>query len=122
MFLLNRAAFDILKAEIERLCTNHPAGQVQREIAVKRLEKLCSRTGAPLTLPQLRNLVDDLFPDFSEKVLKQAAKANCPPSPTWGRIKVGAIAIASLAGGIWFLNLPYPMIRYPVARQWSPKG
>lgn len=116
MFLLNRAAFDILKAEIERICANRPAGQVQQEIALKRLEKLCSRTGTPLTLPELRNTLDDLFPDFSEPVLKRAAHANCPPSPIWGRVKFAAIAITGIVGGVWFLNLPYPMIRYPVAR------
>jgi hypothetical protein len=116
MFLLNRAAFDILKAEIERRCANHPAGQIQQEMALKRLEKLCTRTGTPLTLPQLHNTLDDLFPDFSKAVLKQAAKANQPPSPVLGRLTFAAIALAGLAGSVWFLNLPYPMIRYPVAR------
>jgi len=113
---LSQAAFDILKAEIQRRCANNPAGQVQQEIALKRLEKLRSRRGEPFTLAQLRDTLNDLFPDFDEKVLQRAAKANCPPSPVWGRLKVGAIALASITGGIWFLNLPYPMIRYPVAK------
>jgi hypothetical protein len=49
-------------------------------------------------------------------VLKTAARANLPPSPSWNLIKFAAIAFAGTAGTIWFLNLPFPMIRYPVAR------
>lgn len=116
MFLLNRSAFDILKAEIQRRCAKDPAGQIQQEIALKRLEKLCTRTGTPLTLPQLRDTLDDLFPDFSEKVLQRAARANRPPSRLLSRLTFATIAVAGVAGGVWFLNLPYPMIRYPVAR------
>jgi len=115
MFCLNQSAFDILKAEIQRRCAKHPAGQVQQDIAIKRLEKWRQRSGEPLTLVQLRETLNDLFPDFDEQVLKRAAKANRPASPVWGRLKFATIAIVSLTGGIWFLNLPYPMIRYPVA-------
>ncbi|MDX2230867.1 MAG: hypothetical protein NW220_14600 [Leptolyngbyaceae cyanobacterium bins.349] len=117
MSCLNQSAFDILKAEIQRRCASSPAGNVQQEIALRRLEKLRSRQGAPLTLDQLRDTLSDLFPDFDEKVLKRAAKANCPPVATgWHRVKWVAIAIAGITGGIWVLNLPYPMIRYPVAQ------
>lgn len=115
---LSQAAFDILKAEIQRRCANDPVGKVQQEIAVKRLVKLQARNGKPLTYSELRETLDDLFPDFDEQVLKRAAKANCPPTsmPVWNRLKFAAIAVAGITGGVWFLNLPYPMIRYPVAR------
>ncbi|WP_421657310.1 hypothetical protein [Leptothermofonsia sp. ETS-13] len=115
MYRLNKRAFEILKAEVLKY-GNDFAVQVQREIALKRWEKLRNQQGTPLTFEELRDTVDDLFPDFSEKVLKAAARANRPASPAWSLLKLGAIAIAGTAGTIWFLNLPFPMIRYPVAR------
>ncbi|MGQ9871285.1 hypothetical protein [Leptodesmis sp.] len=54
--------------------------------------------------------MNDPFPNFSPSVLQQAARANHPPSPFWNRLKVGTIALTSLVGGVWFLNLPYPLI------------
>ncbi|MBL1175374.1 hypothetical protein [Pantanalinema sp. GBBB05] len=113
---LNQRAFDLLQAEVQRLATNDIAGQVQQEIALKRLERLRSQTGDPADLEELQDLVSDLFPNFSRKVLKQAAAANQPPSPVWGWIKFSTIALTTVVGGIWFVNLPFPMIRYPVAR------
>ena len=116
MVRLNKKAFEILNAELQRLNTNDMASRVQHQIVLKRLEKLRLQTGTPLTESELRDSLDDLFPNFNPKVLKQAAKANRPPSTLWNSIKFGAIAVGGIAGGIWFLNLPYPMIRYPVAR------
>ena len=116
MVRLNKQAFEILNAELQRLNTNDMASRVQHQIVLKRLEKLRLQTGTPLTESELRDSLDDLFPNFNPKVLKQAAKANRPPSTLWNSIKFGAIAVGGIAGGIWFLNLPYPMIRYPVAR------
>ncbi|MBM0743283.1 hypothetical protein JOY44_16965 [Phormidium sp. CLA17] len=116
MFRLNKSAFEILNAELRRCNTNDVASQVQQQIVLKRLEKLRLQTGTPLTEDELRETLNDLFPNFNPKVLKQAAKANRPPSALWNSIKLGTIAVGGIAGGIWFLNLPYPMIRYPVAR------
>lgn len=112
---LNNHAFELLKAEVLRCCGEDFASQVQKEIALKRLEKLRSQSGAPLTLEELRGTVSDLFPNFSERVLKAAAAAN-RPSKFWGQLQVATIAIATVAGSVWFLNLPYPMIRFPVSR------
>ena len=112
---LNQRAFAVLQAEIERRCAADPVGQVQRPIALQRLERLRSRSGQPLNAEQLRATLDDLFPNFDERVLQRAAKANRPVNPVWGWLKVGAIATAGVVGGVWVLNLPYPMIRYPVA-------
>jgi tetratricopeptide (TPR) repeat protein len=115
MLRLNQRAFDILKAEVLKKGDDF-ATQVQREIALKRWEKLQQQTGKPLTLDELRETVSDLFPDFSETVLQKAARANRPAPPIWNTIKLGTIAVAGTVGGLWFLNLPYPMIRYPVAK------
>lgn len=116
VYQLNQRAFDLLKAEIERCCVGNPAGQVQQAIALQRLERLRTRAGQPLRAKELGETLNDLFPKFDQQVLQRAAKANCPPSPFWGRLKLAAIATVSLVGGVAVLNLPYPMIRYPVAR------
>jgi len=113
---LNQRAFELLRAEIERIAGDDPVGKVQKEIALKRLNRLRSQPGKPATIDELRDLVDDLFPTFSEKVLKAAARANCPPKVSWTGIKVGVATVAGIVGGVWFLNLPYPPIRWPVAR------
>lgn len=118
MSRLNQRAFEILKAEILRCSANDIAGEVQRDIALRRLERFQTQTGAPLTLEDLRDAIVDLFPGFSEKVLKAAARANCP-SPTMNRLRMTSavlVGLAGLAGGIWVLNLPYPPIRWSVAR------
>jgi hypothetical protein len=115
MLRLNQRAFDILKTEVLKKGDDF-ATQVQREIVLKRWEKLQRQNGKPLTLDELRETVSDLFPDFSETVLQKAARANRPTPPIWNTIKVGTIAIVGTVGGLWFLNLPYPMIRYPVAK------
>jgi hypothetical protein len=116
MFQLNRRAFEILKAEIERRCAKDPAGPIQQDIALRRLDRLCSRPGQPFTFEELQETLKDLFPDFSEAVLRKAARANRPTSPILRQVKFAAIALVGITGGIWVLNLPYPMIRYPVAR------
>jgi len=113
---LNQRAFELLQAEIERIAGDDSVGKVQKEIALKRLNRLRSQSGKPATIDELRDLVDDLFPTFSEKVLKAAARANCPPKVSWTGVKVGVATVAGIVGGVWFLNLPYPPIRWPVAR------
>lgn len=118
MSRLNQRAFEILKAEILRRSLDDMAGQVQRDIALRRLERFQAQIGAPLTLEDLRDAIVDLYPDFSEKVLKAAARAN-RPSPTMNRVRVASAilaGVAGLAGSIWVLNLPYPPIRWTVAR------
>ncbi|MBW4469562.1 MAG: hypothetical protein KME45_04065 [Stenomitos rutilans HA7619-LM2] len=118
MSRLNQRAFEILKAEILRCSANDIAGEVQRDIALRRLERFQAQTGTPLVLEDLRDAIVDLFPGFSEKVLKAAARANCP-SPTTNRLRLASAVLAGVAGlasGIWVLNLPYPPIRWTVAR------
>jgi len=118
MFRLNQRAFDLLKAEILRCSADDIAGRTRRDIALRRLERFQAQTGAPLTLAALREAIVDLFPNFSEAVLKAAARANCP-SPTGNRVRLASavlVGIVGLAGGIWVLNLPYPPIRWTVAR------
>jgi len=76
MARLNTRAFNILAAEVQRLCASKPLEKIRQDIVLRRLEKLCQAEGPPLTLDELRNTIDDIFPDFSEKVLRQAINAN----------------------------------------------
>jgi hypothetical protein len=114
-FRLNQSAFDILHAEVEKCGTQDDAGQLQRDMALKRLDKLRQQTGQSASQEELYEVVKDIYPNFSPQVLQAAAKANRPAS-RWSRIKWIPVGAIGLAGAIWLLNLPYPMIRRPVAK------
>jgi len=118
MSRLSDRAFEILKSEVQRRTAQDPAGDVLRDLALRRLERLKTQAGAPYTAAELRELLQDLFPDFSDKVLQAADRANrgrSPGNPFRGVVGL-AVGIAAIAGGLWVLNLPYPPIRYPVSR------
>lgn len=114
-------AFRLLRAEAQRCAHEHPAGQVRLDIVLERLETLRQQEGEPLTEDEIREAVMDMLPNFRPQVIAAAARANRPARMAqltqqlrWiGGIGVG---LAALAGGVWVLNLPYPMIRWPVAR------
>ena len=109
-------AHKILVAEVVKTASKDPiAGEVSQDLVLKRLDRLRSQKGEPANEAELRELLQDVLPNFSDRVIKQAAKANHPKSKLW-LLPKAAVAIAALSGGIWVLNLPYPMIRRPVAR------
>ena len=115
MARLNNCAWEILRAEVRQCAAGALAGQVQQSIVLKRLEKLRLQEGIPASLEELRQTVIDLFPNFSQKALEAAARANRPPG-AWGKVKLAAAVLVSSAGVLWVVNLPYPMIRWSVAR------
>jgi hypothetical protein len=118
MFRLNHRAYEILRAEVCHCTENDVLQQTQRDIVLKRLERLRAAKGLPATLEELQETVGDFFPKFSDRVLKSAAKAN-RGSGVLTKVPwvVGAAGTAIACSGIvWVLNLPYPMIRFPVAR------
>jgi len=115
MARLNARAFNILSAEVKRCAAAEGvAGDVQQRLALKQLEKLRRQEGAPANQDELRQAVD-LFPSFSDRVLKQAARAN-RGAGLFSYLGLGMAGLAAIAGGLWFVNLPYPPIRRPVAR------
>ncbi|HEY9737240.1 MAG TPA: hypothetical protein V6D06_13190 [Trichocoleus sp.] len=115
-------AFDILAAEVNRLCGPDPLQKVRKDIVFKRLERFRQQEGPPMTLTEMRDAVDDIFPNFNEAVLKRAAKANgaagvaARAGRQLGCLGATALGLAGLTGAVWLLNLPYPMIRWPVAK------
>jgi len=119
MYRLNDQAWKILRDEVEK-CTakDDISGPVLREMAFNRLEKLRSQQGSPANYQELKKTLDDLFPNFNEKILKKAAIANKSGNlKKWvALLAIGGGSIVSLTGLIWLVNLPYPMIRRPVAK------
>ncbi|MEP0919119.1 hypothetical protein NC981_20000 [Leptolyngbya sp. DQ-M1] len=111
---LNNQAFYILQTEVRRCLGSCKIGQVQFELALRRLERLRLRSGTPATEAELRDAIGDLIPDFDSKILRKAATVNRPSSPLWISLKLGTVASVLSAGGIWLVNRPIPWIRYPV--------
>lgn len=66
MTKLNGRAFEILRAEVERCATNNPIGKTEKQIVMKRLQKLCQEKGSAVTLDELRDTVFDIYPQFSD--------------------------------------------------------
>ncbi len=111
---LSDRSFHILQTEVRRCLDSNQIGQVQAELALRRLEKLRLQSGTPATEVELKEAIADLIPTFDAKIIRQAAKANCPPSRIWTGFKIGTIALVAGTGGIWLVNRPLPWIRYPV--------
>jgi hypothetical protein len=115
MYRLNNRAFEILRAEVQNCSGVDQVGKIEQQLVIKRLEKMRYCKGAPATLEELRDTVIDVYPQFNEKVLKQAARANQPPG-IFSKIKWTVMLLTSAAGVIWLVNLPFPMIRRPIAK------
>ena len=115
MYRLHNKAFEILRDEIEICSSNDKEGKQKRLIALKRLQQLRVKPGRRAQLNELRDAVVDVFPVFSETILKQAAKANREPS-VFSKLKYLAIGLTSAAGVLVILNLPHPKIRWFIAR------
>jgi hypothetical protein len=120
MARLNHRAYEILRSEIRQCCHQNLAGNVQQEIALKRLEKLRLQDGPPASFEELRETFNDILPNLSEQSLKAAAAANGSAknglSQALGCFSLLVGLGAATAGLIWVANLPFPMIRHPVAK------
>ena len=113
---LTDRAFDILRAEVDKCAAaDGVAGNVYRSMVIKRLEKLRSQNGTFASIDEIRDTFKDEFPNFSEKALKEAVKANKAPG-LFDKIIFAGGFLGAGAGIIWLLNLPFPMIRWPVAK------
>ena len=116
MGCLTDRAFDILRAEVDKCAAaDGVAGNVYRSMVIKRLEKLRSQNGTFASIDEIRDTFKNEFPNFSEKALKEAVKANRPPG-LFDKIIFAGSLLGGAAGIIWVINLPFPMIRWPVAK------
>lgn len=114
---LNPQAHKLLLTEIDKQSKRQNL-DVQRDIVVKRLQKLSIQQEKPLVEAELTHLITDMFPDFDQKILQKAAKLNQKDGKFAKIATLGgvvAVGLLGLSGFIWFVNLPYPMIRRPVA-------
>jgi tetratricopeptide (TPR) repeat protein len=114
---LNTKAKAFLTQEISKQAD--PLGwEIQKEIVLKRLDKLSVETGRPLSKEELAGQVSDMFPNFEDRALVKAAKLNM--AKNWGLwltlSGVLGAGIGGFIGLVWLVNLPYPMVRRPVAR------
>jgi hypothetical protein len=121
MGCLNDRAYNIMRDEVNKCADAQGlAGPVQKQIIMRRLDKMRSqKTDNFAQEEDLRQTVKDIFPEFSEKVIKDAAKVNHPPNlleQSWGCFTlISGLTLGGL-GFMWFVNLPYPMIRWPVSK------
>jgi hypothetical protein len=119
MFRLTAKAYSKLSDEVRRLTGDDPLMRAQREIVLKRLLVMRDRVGPLLTEAEIKELILDLLPGCNPAVIRQAASLNRPVGPARKIVAgtlIGAGTIGLGAGLIAFLNLPYPMIRWPVAK------
>lgn len=123
---LNARAYQILQGEIERLTGNEPMKKLEKQLVLEQLQDLRIQEGKPASLAELKKIVITTYPQFSQDVLNDAAKAN-HSSPTGANlstnlgnlIKVIFLMMAAglgVTGLVALANLPYPMIRRPVAK------
>ena len=120
MFRLNKRAHNTLLEEIQKCAAKNEIGKTEKYIVLKRLEKMRLEKGEPAKIDELRDVILDVYPQFSQKVLKKAAALNQPPNEFNKFVNQSiwmAILLAIPGGILWFVNLPYPMIRKPVAQK-----
>ncbi len=115
MTRLNNKAFEILHLEVERCSSSGAVGQTEKLIVIKRLEKLRLEQGYEVTFEELYETVADIYPQFNDKVIKKAIKAN-RPSGIFGKLALLMLLLGGSVGVIWMANLPNPMIRKSVAK------
>jgi hypothetical protein len=117
MMRLNPQAHKLLLTEIDKQSKRQNL-DIQRDIVVKRLQKLSIQQEKPLVEAELTHLITDMFPDFDQKILQKAAKLNQKDGKFAKIATLGgvvAVGLLGFSGLVWFVNLPYPMIRRPVA-------
>jgi hypothetical protein len=112
---LNERAFDILNAEIKRCLKGNPLDRSSYQSLRRYLDRLCLESGNRMTFAELLRAVQGIVPNFSTDVIRRAAAANTKTSEVGGFLKWGVIATTVSVGLVAIANLPYPMIRTPVA-------
>jgi hypothetical protein len=115
MSRLNDRAYALLVAEIDRCVGTDPLRQAQREVVLKRLERLRTQQGSPVGAAQLREAILDLIPNANPDTIAKAARAN-RSAANLGRIKAGLWLLLGIAGVLYVANLPVALIRRPISQ------
>jgi hypothetical protein len=123
---LNARAYQILQGEIEKFTGNDPLKILEKQLVLEQLQDLRIQEGKPASLAELKKIVITTYPQFSQGVLQEAAKANHSSSTeanlstNFGNLIKGIFLLMATGLGVTGLvalaNLPYPMIRRPVAK------
>lgn len=129
MARLNPRAYQILQGEIEKLTGNDPMKILEKQLVLEQLQNLRIQEGNPASLAELKKIVITTYPQFSQGVLQEAAKANHSSSNSSNSsqgfanlfnftqlIFLMMAAGLGVTGLVALVNLPYPMIRRPVAK------
>lgn len=111
---LSDRAYRLLRRELHRQPAETQSDRLCRRLLQERLDNLHQTSGTRLTEAELQQAVTEFVPDFDRQVIRRAAKAN-RPSRLWGAVAIGSCAVLGSAGFVYVANLPYPMIRQPVA-------
>ena len=114
-YRLNEPAFDVLQAEIKRCLRQNPLDRSSYQLLRRYLDRLCLESGSPIQFAELLQAVREIVPSFSTDVVRRAATLNSRSSRVGQSLKWGIMLVASSVGLIAIANLPYPMIRTPVA-------
>lgn len=93
---LNNRAYQILHKEIQKCAGNDLLNRIEQTLLLEDLEKLRSQSGSSATLTELRKLISATYPQFSEKVLSAAAKANTSLG-IWGQIRLAVTVILGVS-------------------------
>ena len=107
MYRLNKQAYNILVEEIQKCAAKDEIGKTEKQIVIKRLARMRLETGEAAKLEEIRDAIFDVHPQFSEKVLKQAAALNQPPNGfnKFVNQTIWFFTLLAIPSGIlWFIN------------------
>ena len=115
---LNGRALGILREALEKDNRGDVGERVVRKLLLQKLQGLAKQEGTPLSESQLKRVIHADYPPFPVAVIQQAAKANNPSKARTLVIALTATVagVAGLVGFVALANLPYPMIRRPIAQ------
>ncbi|MFO8040557.1 MAG: hypothetical protein R6U67_14060 [Sodalinema sp.] len=114
---LNGRALGILREALEKDNRGDVGERVVRKLLLQKLQGLAKQEGNPLSEPQLKQVIHADYPLFPVAVIEQAAKANNPSKARTLAVALAATVAggAGIVGFVALANLPYPMIRRPIA-------
>jgi cell division septum initiation protein DivIVA len=114
---LNGRALGILREALEKDNRGDVGERVVRKLLLQKLQGLTKQEGTPLNESHLKRVIHADYPPFPVAVIQRAAKANNPSKARTLAVGLAATVVggAGIVGFVALANLPYPMIRRPIA-------